>query len=215
MRKYLAGLGLAMGLAWSGAVGAQEGPGLGEPTIPIPNVPAIPAAKSGTPNIPLAEPSIPKPGIAQPIPSFPLNPGIFPNQPMPMFPGAPGLMPGQPMPFVGGQPPGSDGFVPPMPRPVGPGEPMPIFQGGGMPNPAMQPPPMPPYAWPTVAPYNNFSRVAYPTLYNYEQWPFIGPFYPFPRVPMGWRSVSLTWQDGHWWYGRNATGHDWWRIRYW
>jgi hypothetical protein len=95
-------------------------------------------------------------------------------------------------------------------------EPMPIFQAPpGMPNTALQPPPMPPYAWPTFAPYNNYSRVAYPQAYPYEQWPFIGPMYPFPRVPLGWRSVSLTWEDGHWWYHRNPTGHDWWRIRYW
>lgn len=95
-------------------------------------------------------------------------------------------------------------------------EPMPIFQGQpGMPNTALQPPPLPPYAWPTFAPYNNYSRVAYPLAYPYEQWPFIGPMYPFPRVPLGWRSVTLTWEDGHWWYHRNPTGHDWWRIRYW
>ncbi len=86
---------------------------------------------------------------------------------------------------------------------------------GHMPNPTYQPPPMPPYAWPTYAPYNNYSRVAYPTLYPYEAWPFIGPMYPFPKVPPGWRAVTLRWQDGHWWYGREATGHDWWRIRYW
>jgi BON domain-containing protein len=94
-------------------------------------------------------------------------------------------------------------------------EPMPIFQPMPGPNPTMQPPPLPPYAWPTVAPYNNYSRVAYPLAQPYEQWPFIGPMYPFPRVPLGWRSVSLTWADGCWWYHRNPTGHDWWRIRYW
>lgn len=95
-------------------------------------------------------------------------------------------------------------------------EPTPIFQAApaGQPNATMQPPPLPPYAWPTFAPYNNYSRVAYPTAYPYEQWPFIGPFYPFPRVPLGWRSVSLTWEDGHWWFHRNPTGHDWWRVRY-
>ena len=93
-------------------------------------------------------------------------------------------------------------------------EPMAIFQAPPGPNPTMQPPPLPPYAWPTYAPYNNYSRVAYPLAYPYEQWPFIGPMYPFPRVPLGWRSVSLTWEDGHWWYHRNPTGHDWWRIRY-
>ena len=94
-------------------------------------------------------------------------------------------------------------------------EPMPIFQPMPGPNPTMQPPPMPPYAWPTYAPYNNYSRVAYPNTYPYEQFPFIGPMYPFPRVPLGWRSVSLTWEDGHWWFHRNPTGHDWWRVRYW
>jgi hypothetical protein len=116
---------------------------------------------------------------------------------------------------------------PPLPLPPGTGpggvptapgamlEPMPI-QGAppGFPS-ATQPPPMPPYAWPTYAPYNNYSRVAYPNLYPYESFPFIGPIYPFPQIPLGWRSVSLTWEDGHWWLGRNATGHDWWRIRYW
>jgi BON domain-containing protein len=93
-------------------------------------------------------------------------------------------------------------------------EPMPIFQAPVGPNPAMQPPPMPPYAWPTYAPYNNYSRVAYPTSYAYDQFPFIGPMYPFPRVPLGWRSVSLTWEDGNWYFHRSPSGHDWWRIRY-
>jgi hypothetical protein len=101
-------------------------------------------------------------------------------------------------------------------------EPMSIFQGppgpaglGGAGVGQMPPPPMPPYAWLTYAPYNNVSRVAYPNLYPYQSWPFIGPMYPYPKVPLGWRSVQLKWQDGHWWYGRNATGHDWWRVRYW
>lgn len=93
-------------------------------------------------------------------------------------------------------------------------DPTPIFQMPPGPNPSLQPPPMPPYAWPTYAPYNNYSRVAYPLAYPYEQWPFIGPMYPFPRVPLGWRSVSLTWEDGTWWFHRNPTGHDWWRVRY-
>lgn len=109
-------------------------------------------------------------------------------------------------------------FRAPAPSPVGemPPEPTPIFSApGGMPDPHMQPPPLPPYAWPTYAPYNNYSRVGYPTLYPREAWPFIGPMYPFPKVPPGWRAVTLRWQDGYWWYGREATGHDWWRIRYW
>lgn len=94
-------------------------------------------------------------------------------------------------------------------------EPMPIFQ-------APAPAPydvgdvrMPPYAWPTYAPYNNYSRVATPLLYPYNSWPFIGPCYPFPKIPLGWRSVKLEWQDGHWWYSKHSNSHDWWRLRYW
>src|SRR5207248_8338899 len=110
-----------------------------------------------------------------------------------------------------------EGFVPPMPSNM-PAEPMAIFQappgmGGG--GPGMAPPPMPPYAWPTYAPYNNYSRVAYPELYPQQSWPFIGPMYPFPKVPLGWRSVKLEWQDGHWWLSRYATPHDWWMLKYW
>ena len=106
----------------------------------------------------------------------------------------PGSMPQEPMSIL----PHTPGFFPAMPSPA-----------------MQQPPPMPPYAWPTYAPYNNYSRVAHPTLYPYEAFPFIGPMHPFPKVPLGWRGISLRWQDGHWWYGREATGHDWWRIRYW
>ncbi|HKB35247.1 MAG TPA: BON domain-containing protein [Gemmataceae bacterium] len=97
----------------------------------------------------------------------------------------------------------------------GPAEPMPLFQA---PPPApydLNPPRMPSYAWPTYAPYNNFSRVAYPLAYPYNAWPFIGPCYPFPKIPPGWRSVKLEWEDGYWWFSRTATKYDWWRLRYW
>jgi hypothetical protein len=76
-------------------------------------------------------------------------------------------------------------------------------------------PPLPPYAWPTYAPYNNYSRVAYPQAYPYNAFPFIGPFYPFPKVPLGWRSVKLEWEDGHWWLGKTSAPHDYWRVRFW
>jgi hypothetical protein len=94
-------------------------------------------------------------------------------------------------------------------------EPAPIVQ---MPAPGpydLNQPTMPPYAWPTYAPYNNYSRVAYPEAYPYPAWPFIGPPYPFPKVPLGWRAVKLEWEDGHWWFSKAATKHDWWRVRYW
>lgn len=76
-------------------------------------------------------------------------------------------------------------------------------------------PRLPPNAWPTYAPYNNFSRVAYPSAYPYNAFPYIGPFYPFPKVPLGWRKVVLEWDDGHWYMGRLQTPHDYWRIKFW
>ena len=93
-------------------------------------------------------------------------------------------------------------------------EPAPV----GMPGAGMgdgSAPPLPNYAWPTYAPHNNVSRVGYPTAYPYNAFPFIGPFYPFPKVPLGWRSVTMTWEDGHWWYGRTSTPQDYWRVRFW
>jgi hypothetical protein len=93
-------------------------------------------------------------------------------------------------------------------------EPQPLYQGQPSPY-DLNPPHMPPYAWPTYAPYNNYSRVAYPNLYPYNAWPFVGPIYPFPKIPLGWRKVKLEWQDGYWWYAANSNSHDWWRLRYW
>lgn len=128
--------------------------------------------------------------------------------------GAPGLPPAGTLPPGLGQPP-----VGSLPPGVGPGgaatEPVPVFQAPPPSAYDVNPPRMPPHAWPTYAPYNNYSRVGYPQKYPYQSWPFIGPFYPFPKVPLGWRSIKLEWEDGHWWYKKYATEHDWWRIRYW
>ena len=85
----------------------------------------------------------------------------------------------------------------------------------GMGSAEMNAPPLPPYAWPTYAPYNNVSRVGYPTAYPYNAFPFIGPYYPFPKVPLGFRKITLEWEDGHWWYGRLQTPNDYWRVRFW
>jgi hypothetical protein len=102
------------------------------------------------------------------------------------------------------------------PTPAGPAsEPVPIFQAAPPAPYDVNTPKMPPYAWPTYAPYNNYSRVAYPEAYPYNAWPFIGPVYPFPKVPLGWRSVKLQWEDGHWWYSRVGHPYDWWHLRYW
>jgi hypothetical protein len=57
---------------------------------------------------------------------------------------------------------------------------------------------MPNYAWPSYAAYPNYAGVTYPRQYSPSAWPYIGPFYPYPQVPLGWRKVTLQWDDGWW-----------------
>lgn len=78
-----------------------------------------------------------------------------------------------------------------------------------------QAPPLPNYAWPTYAPYNNYSRVGYPLEYPCEAFPNIGPFYPYPKAPLGWRHVKLSFEDGHWFLSSHAGARDWWHVRFW
>jgi osmotically-inducible protein OsmY len=60
-------------------------------------------------------------------------------------------------------------------------------------------PVMPGYAWPSYAAYPNYAAVTYPRQYSPTAWPYIGPFYPYPQVPLGWRKVTMEWDDGWWW----------------
>jgi hypothetical protein len=77
----------------------------------------------------------------------------------------------------------------------------PVPEGpAGMPGAAQASQPgYPNYAWPSYAPYPNFSAVGYPTAYPWQAWPNIGPIYPYPEVPLDWRAVTLRWDDGIWW----------------
>jgi hypothetical protein len=59
-------------------------------------------------------------------------------------------------------------------------------------------PNLPAYAWPTYAAHPNYGAVTYPKVYSPTVWPYIGPFYPYPQVPLGWRKVTLEWDDGWW-----------------
>lgn len=59
-------------------------------------------------------------------------------------------------------------------------------------------PNMPAYAWPSYAAHPNYAAVTYPKQYSPSAWPYIGPFYPYPQVPLGWRKVALEWDDGLW-----------------
>ena len=90
----------------------------------------------------------------------------------------------------------------PMPGGGMAGGPMPMAGTGvGMPPIPMRGdgPNMPNYAWPSYAAYPNYAALQYPTQYSPTAWPYIGPFYPYPQVPLGWRRVSLEWDDGWWW----------------
>jgi len=102
----------------------------------------------------------------------------------------PGVGPGSYGPMAGG--PGGPGLGAPMPMGgAGVGMP-PVPMRGEGPN-------MPNYAWPSYASYPNYAALQYPTQYSPTAWPYIGPFYPYPQVPLGWRRVSLEWDDG-WWF---------------
>jgi len=59
-------------------------------------------------------------------------------------------------------------------------------------------PTMPRHAWPSYASYPNYAAVTYPRQYSPTAWPYMGPFYPYPQVPLGWRKVTLEWDDGWW-----------------
>ena len=63
---------------------------------------------------------------------------------------------------------------------------------------------LPGYAWPSYAAAPNYGAVSYPRQHSASAWPYIGPFYPYPQVPLGWRKVTLEWDDG-WW---NLDFHD-------
>ena len=60
-------------------------------------------------------------------------------------------------------------------------------------------PNLPDYAWPAYANYPNYGQVTYPRSYSPKAWPYIGPFYPYPQVPIGWRKVTLEHSNGWWW----------------
>ena len=81
------------------------------------------------------------------------------------------------------------------------GQPVPInasVPGTGIAPARFDHPQMPQYAWPSYAPYPNYGAVTYPKQYSPMAWPYIGPFYPYPQVPLGWRKVELKWKDGWW-----------------
>ncbi len=97
---------------------------------------------------------------------------------------------------------GPEAVPPPAAMTGGQGGPMPAYvpgTSGGVSPASYDRPNMPNYSWPSYAAYPNYAAVTYPRQYSATAWPFIGPFYPYPQVPMGWRKVTLEWDDG-WWF---------------
>lgn len=99
----------------------------------------------------------------------------------------------------------------PVPAPAAamPATPVPM-QGGmayGAGAPRYDQPNLPSYAWPSYAAYPNYAAVTYPRQYSPSAWPYIGPFYPYPQVPLGWRQVSLEWDDGLWYLDFTSKAH--------
>jgi len=75
---------------------------------------------------------------------------------------------------------------------------MPSAHVGGVAPARYDQPNMPRYAWPSNAAYPNYAALQTPTQYSATAWPYIGPFYPYPQVPLGWRKVTMKWHDGWW-----------------
>lgn len=91
----------------------------------------------------------------------------------------------------------SDGGYTPASMAPAPMGPRPAMAGGAAVS--YDNPQMPGYAWPSYAASPNYAALTYPKQYSASAWPYIGPFYPYPQVPLGWRKVSLEWDDG-WWF---------------
>jgi osmotically-inducible protein OsmY len=90
--------------------------------------------------------------------------------------------------------------APMMGAPIGmSGTPVPMAPYTAVGAPRYDTPNLPNYAWPGYAAHPNYAAVTYPQQYSPSAYPYIGPFYPYPQVPLGWRKVSLEWDDG-WWF---------------
>lgn len=110
--------------------------------------------------------------------------------------------------------------LPPGPAPAGyapqgmmPGQPpIQAYQGGPaqVGHQVYNQPNVPDYAWPSYAQYDNYAAVTYPSQYDASAFPYIGPYYPYPQVPLGWRSSTLEWDDGSWNLTFDSRTDRWW-----
>jgi len=155
--------------------------------------------------------------------------GVEPSEspvvpPNPGYEGAPSVMQSAPGAVPGGMPAyGAPGMPGPGGMPAygapGMGGPMPMPAYGGPatggPNTIYNQPNLPNYSWPSYAQYPNYSAVSYPSQYSASAWPYIGPFYPYPQVPLGWRKAQLEWDDGYWHLNFSPRTERWWWFLDW
>ncbi|MFK7778613.1 MAG: BON domain-containing protein [Gimesia sp.] len=103
--------------------------------------------------------------------------------------------------------PGQGGHPAMAPYPGQGGAPQP---GPGPTNSVYNSPNLPESAWPSYANYPNYAQVSYPSEYSASAFPYIGPFYPYPQVPLGWRAAQLEWDDGSWKLNFRPRTERWW-----
>ena len=124
--------------------------------------------------------------------------------PVPVYPQAAPTARG-PVAYAASQLPGSQGYghvrlaQAASPQQIAPAPQFIQGTGSGMTPARYDHPNMPGYAWPSYASHPNYAALQYPKQYSAHAWPYIGPFYPYPQVPLGWRKVTLSWDDG-WWH---------------
>ena len=169
------------------------------PTMPGGNIRLAAAASAGRQPVQQAIPQLTRPvatgtGVAAaPASQQPLAfaPATAP-QSIRTASAMPGMMGGAPE-MVGGS------VIQGGPPSAGGPAPTPMNFAGGVSTASYDNAQLPGYSWPSYSAYPNYGAVTYPQQYSPTAWPYIGPFYPYPQVPLGWRKVQLEWDDG-WWF---------------
>lgn len=161
---------------------------------------AIPAPQRGpiAPTAGMQGQGYPQQGYPQ---GYPQGMGPRGPQGMPQGMGPQGMMQAQ-----------AQGMAPPQPM-MGPGGAPAMGPGGVQPvghHMIYNQPNVPEYAWPSYAAPDNYAAVTYPSQYDASAWPYMGPFYPYPQVPLNWRQATLEWDDGYWSLRFSPRTDKWW-----
>jgi hypothetical protein len=79
--------------------------------------------------------------------------------------------------------------------------------GHAMPN----QPYLPSDAAPAYVQYPGYATATYPPPYPAGAWPYMGPFHPYPQCPLGWRKVTMQWDEGLWTLDFGSRKRHWWQ----